>query len=447
MPRPSLPRPLVAAIALPPLVLAALLAAWGVDLPYWDQFALVPHLAQQASGDFQLGNLWLPHNEHRLFVPQAIMLTLASWSDWNVLWELWFQYGLAVATLVLLLSLLRDASGKAVSCSAVLIFSLMVFSPVQWRNWIWGWQIQIFLVVLSTVATVWLLARVQTSWLRVATAATAATVGSLSFANGLLIWPLALPLVVFGRPSKSFGDRRPDWAQAGIWLVTGAAVWAFYLHGFVPSVDHGPTDEGLWRQFLHFGAYVVLYLAAPGLRFHDQAALWIGFVLVAAAMSAMVWAGLQAALRRDAEAVRKGLPWWSLSAFAVASAAITALGRLDLGIGQALSSRYVTIGNLFWLGLIGWLVSSRLPARRAPSRAMPISGFVVVGLLLINAAHGVYHFQRDSQARSDLRRQILDAESVEDMGSVPLQLIHPSPEEAASHLTTLRQLELGPYRR
>lgn len=459
-----------AALLLPPLVLAALLAAWGVDLPYWDQFALVPHLAERAAGTFHYADLWTPHNEHRLLVPQAIMMVLASWSGWNILWELWFQYGLAVATLVLVLALLRPTrGGSETPVGVVLVVSLMVFSPVQWRNWIWGWQSQIFLAVLAAVAVVWLLTRVRTPWLRVGSASLVAAVGSISFANGLLIWPLALPLVAFGGhaaddpdiESDSESDEpdsdRPAWRPALIgalvWALVGAVVWAAYFHGFTPGVDDGPGDQGWFRQLLHFGAYVVLYLAAPVLRFHDQTALWGGFVLVSAGLLAMLWSGLRAACSRDLGAIRRGLPWWTLAAFAVASATVTALGRFDLGIGQALSSRYVTIADLFWLGLVGWLVTrspSHTPLPRS-SEALPVSwtraaGAVFVALLLVNAAHGVYHFERDAGARRDLRRQILAAESPEELRALPLQFIHPSPEAAAQHFETLQELGLGPYR-
>lgn len=447
-----------AAVLLPPLVLAGLLATWGVDLPYWDQFALVPHLADRAAGTFHFADLWTPHNEHRLFLPQAIMMVLASWSGWNVLWELWFQFGLAAATLALLLALLRSTQRSAlrstlrgtigdgaVPIGALFVVSLMAFSPVQWRNWIWGWQIQIFLVVLAAVATVLLLTRLRTPWLRLGSAACAATVGSLSFANGLLIWPLALPLVALGQASGDGERDRPAWSQAVVWILAAAAVWAAYFHGFTPGVDDGPSDQGWFRQLLHFGAYVVLYLAAPVLRFHDQTALWGGFALVSAGLLAMLWAGLQAARRRDLGAIRRGLPWWTLAAVAVASAAVTALGRVDLGIGQALSPRYVTISNLFWLGLVGWLVTRTTSKPLAASWAQAV-GVAFALLLLVNAAHGVYHFDRDAGARRDLRQQILAAESPEDLRSVPLQFIHPSPEAAAQHFETLRELGLGPYR-
>lgn len=464
MPNPPRAALLIAAVLLPPLVLAALLAAWGVDLPYWDQFALVPHFADRAAGDFHLLDLWTPHNEHRLFIPQAIMMTLAAASGWNVLWELWFQYGLTILTLALLLSLLREsasAPGRAsppdrdrvVAVGVPCLVSLMVFSPVQWRNWIWGWQIQIFLVALAAVATVWLLTRIRAPGPRLSTAALAATVGSLSFANGLLLWPLALPLVALGGPAAEMTPKsrrnRLAWVQAAVWALVGAAVWAVYFHDFAPGVDHGP-EAGLWRRFLHFGAYVVLYLAAPMLRFHDQTALWGGFVIVSAALAVLAWAVWRTLCRRDLDAARRGLPWWTLSAFAVSSAAVTALGRLDLGIGQALSSRYVTIGNLFWLGLVGWLMSRRptsglVPTPRLRTLVPPLLAACLVALL-VNAAHGIYHFQRDSQARRDLRRQILEAGSPQELRQVPLQFIHPSAEEAAHHLETLRDLEIGPYR-
>ena len=62
---------------LPPSYLLYLIARWGVDLPFWDQWEFVPLLEKMAGADLQLQDLTARHNEHRIFFPRLVMLALA----------------------------------------------------------------------------------------------------------------------------------------------------------------------------------------------------------------------------------------------------------------------------------------------------------------------------------------------------------------------------------
>lgn len=425
---------LVAAL-LPAACLVMLVAKWGVALPYWDQFALVPLLADLEQGRLDLAAVWAPHNEHRLFVPQLTMLSLASLSQWNIHWELAFQVLLAGGILALVLTLLRPVIRGRAGVGAVFLASLLVFSPSQWENWIWGWQIQIFLVVLAAVGTVAALARPGRPAPRIGLAGLAAAVGSFSFANGLLLWPLAAPLVALP-PDEDV----PRWKELAVWSVLGVVVWAAYFHGFRPGVGD-ESELGLARRILEFGAYVILYLASPLLRFHDHLALWGGAVAVGAAGVAMTW-GTWALRRR----FRSLLPWLTLAAFAAASAALTGVGRMELGIGQALSSRYVTIGNLFWIGFLGWLLVAGREIRPSMAWLQSTVLAVVAAALLVNAAHGVLGFRDGAVRRAEILETIVRAPSPGEIPDATLEEIFPAPGEARNRLETLRELGMGPYR-
>src|SRR5215208_7141850 len=89
-------RPLPYAIAcLPPLYLIIIILTNTVDVPFADQWALVPLLERSYRGTLSLHDLWAQHNEHRLLFPRLIMLALARLSAWNTHIEMLANVGLA----------------------------------------------------------------------------------------------------------------------------------------------------------------------------------------------------------------------------------------------------------------------------------------------------------------------------------------------------------------
>ncbi len=114
------------------------------------------------------------------------------------------------------------------------------------------------------------------------------------------------------------------------------------------------------------------------------------------------------ALRWGKKLWRPLLPWATLAAFGFASAAMTAYGRYTFGIGQALSTRYFTIANFYWLGLAGMVavVLSRGYAGRLP-RAHAIAAAAVAATLLGGALIGTRDFAADSQERQRVRLVLL----------------------------------------
>ena len=208
-----------AAAFVPPLLLCALVYRYGVDLPLFDQWEFVRVLETirdgQLSGLDIARDLFHGHNEHRLFFPRISMVLLAQPSDWNIRLELFFNLLLAG---VLFVALQRIASTLSLSQAwrATLLFllSFCAFNPMQWENWSWGWQIQIFSVVTGVGWACYLLTRVAAighftkaqAW-RLGLAVAAALVATFSFANGLLIWPVGLLVLLLSRPYRGWPQR------------------------------------------------------------------------------------------------------------------------------------------------------------------------------------------------------------------------------------------------
>jgi hypothetical protein len=76
-------------LALIPLAyLIWICARLHVDVPFWDQWELVPRLDRLDSGTLTFRDLWGQHNEHRPMFPILLMLVMARLSDWDTGWEI-----------------------------------------------------------------------------------------------------------------------------------------------------------------------------------------------------------------------------------------------------------------------------------------------------------------------------------------------------------------------
>lgn len=350
---------LPAALA-PAAVIAYLVHRYSVNVPFWDQWMLVDPLIEIELGSFPWSDVFGQHNEHRMAFPKLIMLALARLTGWNTLAEVWCSVVLAVASLVLLLSIARPAmeqAGPTARFWAAAMISAMVFSLTQWENWLWGWQVQWFLGVLAAVSvvalTTWSLGASR-PWRYVAGAALAAIVCQYSVGSGLAIWVSGAMILAFHK------DRRRLLAA---WSAVAIGSSAIYFIGYVSPPNH-PSMAAAFERPGDFLIYIGNYLAGP-LAQHAAIGLegsarrgyspvgpltWrvvIGY-LVAAAFVLLAALSLPR-LRREPQLA---IPWIAIGAFAGANAVVTGIGRVGMGAEQGLHSRYVTIALLMSVSLV-----------------------------------------------------------------------------------------------
>ncbi|MGC9054058.1 MAG: hypothetical protein ACP5KS_09270, partial [Candidatus Hydrogenedens sp.] len=195
------------------------------------------------------------------------------------------------------------------------------------------------------------------------------------FANGLLIWFISLPLLIY-KVSKT----RKNFMHILIWVLCATTVLIFYFTNYhTPSISQTNTDTGLTHKFLYF----ILYIGSPlsgfiftppwhGNKLPDINLIFylfgiIGLVLWIALLyksKDIIIDNIQVCkFEKDKQILLKKRIlnskadeyyfWKSLSLFVIFSGILLAWGRSGLGLGQALSSRYITTGCLFWCSVIG----------------------------------------------------------------------------------------------
>ena len=400
---------------------------------------MVPLLEKMYAGKLSFDDLWAQHNEHRVLFPKMIMLLLASLTDWNILCELYVNVALGCLIFLFTIMLLRLSGLSRPSGEPYwlpIVFSLLIFSPVQFENWLWGWQIQIFLNVLAGVAAVWSLARWPGQWKGIILSTICAIVSSYSFNNGLLIWLAA---------SVMFAQKGWKGKPIAVWVTAFLVTAAFYYYGYaIPSslqvfIQH-PYD---------FIRYVLAYIGAPlgclGFEFKTDIAICIALVATIMLVSSAIFV-----YRSSREEFSKLLPWMALAAYAFGSAFATGVGRVVLGIEQALTSRYTTISTLFIMSAIAVSVSGIGLYKRTRGQ-LPEKGVIALSclstLLILSFVLNFSYGRKGMIHWNDpLRIAAICLRKADTASEECLRKFYPNPEIVREHVIILSSQKLSLFR-
>lgn len=414
--------------AIPMAYMIGVIWLYAVDVPFWDEWELVPLLAALYDGTLRLGDLWAFHNEHRILFPQLLMLALAALSDWNIRLESFMSALLAAGTLGVLVRMLRSSAQDSLGSSiwAVPVFSTLVFSARQWENWLWGWQLAIFLNVLAVVGMVRLLTKDQIKARDIGGAVALATIASYSFASGLASWGIglvALGLVV----TRSRRQVLVAWVSASVVAA------ALYLRGGRQVlVSLSSSNAVSLTRVSDIAAYTARYLGSP-LTGQPGTALLLGAVALA------VYIGLAVPIIRRRHGGHD-TAFVVLGFYPLAAGLLTAVGR-GLSPIAALNSRYVTISTLFWVSIVALLshaVCGRQWSRRTVGR------ICAVGLIACAAIRSSYDSMSALEAfhaRLVAGRKALIADERQE-----LEPLYPVRSLLESRRSTLESLGLSVFR-
>jgi len=390
---PLLPKTAIFAMILAAIPLGILLyklPRYGLTFPYWDEILIAPLIEKAHTGQLGFIDLWMQHNEHRPLFPRLVMLLLALPTHWNVAWILAANLVCGVVVFLLLASLaLRMPDGPAQRRSWWLlpVLSFFVFSWAQMENWIWGLELTVLLCTLAVVAAIVLLA--HRNWLCFAAATAMAVVASYSFANGLLVWVAALPVLALAPGLR----REQKWLRIVLWSALAFLTFESYFVAYQkPGVS--PPLSAVLKSPLSYLGYVVLYLGNPVVAIFSTPP-WHGgpphpfgaahFVPGAFGILAFGATALWQ-LRSRKDSLYRLAPWLSLAAFALLTALATGVGRVGFGIAEGLNSRYMTTGALFWCALFA-ILAVAMDQRRLPAWA----GIMGALALVVLQASLVYH--------------------------------------------------------
>ncbi len=320
--------------------LIILISLFGINFPFFDQWEFVDELDKFYQGSLTAEDLFAQHNEHRIFFPYLIMLGLAYATNWNIFYELLVNIFLGLCIFLVVLYQIKQTfplKEYPYRNSLMAVLSLLFFSMAQSENWIWGWQIQIFLNVLMICIGISYLSKSNTSFTAFILAIVSGIIATFSFANGMVFWIIGFLIIFLNEASI-----RLKLFQSLIWLIIFGAVFYLYVADY-HRPEHHPYPTQLSIDFiLGYITFTFAYLGAVIFESDGNVAVIFGILGVI-----IYCYGAFNIYNNQSLPYRKYLIYLYLSFYSIASALVTALGRT--GVAQAASSRYLTITNLFWL--------------------------------------------------------------------------------------------------
>lgn len=417
---------------------------YGVNVPYQDQFELVPLFKKSSGSGLSFRDVWAQHNEHRMVVPKLVMLGLAKVSRWNIRLELFTSLLIAALSFRILYRLLKrtlEDRASPVPLHAVLVAgSVMVFSPVQWDNWMGGWQMQWHLSVLALVSAVAVLAlwpQDRPQWPGFLLACTSAAAGQLSIASGVLIWPACLIILLARRRLRRFVFP---------WIAVGSALTVIYLRDY--QSPRTPILSDPLDRLGEAASFVLYYLGRPVLYARPGIGppnIWPGAAFLGAFLFASAYFIFQKRQKLELAA-----PWIGLGLYAIGGAVLTAAGRAGSGAKAAEPSRYTTVAVLLMLSVLA-LVALILVTREAPA-GEKLGGRLVRKTLILMAAGSlaaplIFHYRAEvnlmrtaSADRARIRDCLINASGPEEPC---LLLAYPDPRIAYERAQYLKRIGWG----
>ncbi|MGH9028438.1 MAG: hypothetical protein ACRDV4_02335 [Acidimicrobiales bacterium] len=330
-----------AGFAVPVLAYFWLIQHYGVNAIWYDQWDDIRVIVHPT-----LSNLWLQHNEDRIFFPNLIVLALAHTTHFDTHVEelLSGVFLVAAIGLIVLAHRRRDPQTPWLYYCPV---PFLMLSFAQWWNTLFGFQLAWYMDMLAFAAAIFLIDRHELHWGTMAGAIAVSVIGSFSSLQGLLIWPAGLVLLHSRKRSKGFFLA---------WIASGICCALVYFHNYSSSVA-GSNNSFV---FAHPMRALEFYLSLMGdvvgetlpVVSHNYAVMALGAVIVVAALGAIVARGF----RRDDTPAAIGV---TFVLFGLAFAAIVAAGRTQYGLFYADASRYTTFDLLVLVGTYLVVISPR----------------------------------------------------------------------------------------
>ncbi|MGF1569873.1 MAG: hypothetical protein ACFCVD_17685 [Nodosilinea sp.] len=353
---------------------------FGVNVPHWDQWALVSFFAKIQAGQATFVDFFAQHNEHRMFFPRIIFAILAFVSGWNNKVEMFFSLGLVIMTFGVIYRMALKTRSNVVLFHLVTILSAaFLFSLSQLENWLWGFQIAWFLINLCVVLAIasFALLEDQEFSTRAFLAGLACFVASFSSAHGLVSWLVVLPLIVMEK-----GSQRQRFLKVAVWMGIFAAVFGLYMLGYVKP-EHHPDRLFFLRQpqaAIHY--FLVMLGSVFGTVAFPKSLMGLGLLLNFAFFNGY------SVIRLSSPATQKMIPWLALGWYPMLFAMATTVGRSGFGTEQATSSRYITVIVLLLIAVLQlWQIFlSEYPQQSlAPTVGVFGTGLLTAVLLAANS--------------------------------------------------------------
>jgi hypothetical protein len=374
------------------------------------------------------------HNEHRHLLFRLLLLADFHLLRGNHVLLFASMPAIQLAFVVIIGWLLRKFENVPAPIwrSTVGLAAFCLFCPSQVENFAWAFQVSFFVPGVCALLAFTSVALHQTlvgkpvlQWASIGGGVIAAALATFSNANGMLIWPLLIAVAI---------ALRLPWKILLVQFLAGLSVVLSYFVHYVHPLGHAAPFESIRHPWTVI-EYVAKYLGGSFPLSNHTLSVPLGLAGLVAAAALGLWAISRGSTRRPFIAVLFGL-----MSLALATALITALGRINFGTDQAFASRYQTYALLFWFCIGSMLL---LGASRARLRELTP---LLMAVILVIMGWSATRYKTSLQQAID-RRLSADVPALALMTGVPdyegLKSLYPNPQIPWRYSSYLRGHELS----
>jgi hypothetical protein len=352
------------------------------SVPYYDEWWTPGrHIVSFLQGTLRFADLFQQHNESRKLFPNIYYLGLVAVTGrWDVKDAMVLMLVLACLGSLLVFALLRQTTTFDLPERLWVwsIINVVFFCPALYENFLWGIQLEPLTPGVVLVAALTInLSQLQFG-LKILANSALALLATYSYANGMLLWALAIPIYTIQRSVRTKDRIWNSSAWYAFYAFPGTLSVAFYFHHYVHPPQHPPFAVSLSNAvpLSHFLLVLIGNLfVVPGAD-----PLFFGCFFVGI-FAALVVAAIRVT-RREGN-FRRAYPWVAIAAYALLSGAIIASGRMHFGIGSATAPRYAVVVVFFYIGLAGLAVSlydARVTSRHPIKPRLVFASGLTIGI-------------------------------------------------------------------
>ena len=340
-----------AAVLIPAIYIGSLVLEFGVNVPLWDDWDMVPMIVDAHEGDLKFADLFAQQLEARTLIPKLLFILFTFFGRFDARDGMMFSVVVCALTAGGIFMLLRRSGLSLLATTACFVLIVLsIFSPAQEELWLLASGFPSFMPVAFILAGLLIIQSNASTLAKFVSCAALAIASTFTLAHGLLAFGLTFPvLFAWERP------RRWMLWLAG-WCALGAAFAVIYFWGYVkpPEVPQFappvPYIDYVRYALIFLGGGLVYGLRPTPDRLPLTAATTFGIILLMLFAAVAVYIFVR---RNDRDFLRRAVPWLVLGLYSVGCAIPASLGRVGIGVQQALDSRYVTFSMYLTVALIG----------------------------------------------------------------------------------------------
>lgn len=300
-----------------------------INIPIWDEWDTPGGaLLQYAHHNLTWATLFAQHNEHRPVFPRLVNLVIASVAGWDARqgMVLGFLCAAVASGFVLRYLCLRSAViGRGV-LFVWLIVNLLLFAPSEYENFLTSLAFYIFIPALCLFGCIEVNLSQWNLPAKVATNSLLALIATYSFAHGIILWPLAIPIPNKNEPGNSRRRLVLIGCYAAYGLSAIVSVACYFWRYAWPQAAPPSAKINQLPQIIDF---VTVWLG--GVLRSDTVpprlpGILVGMLLCAAMALSLVF------VYRNRTSWRTYYPWFILTAFSLGTGLLIAIGRVNIGV-------------------------------------------------------------------------------------------------------------------